>query len=356
MKPIFVIGAVVTLGIAALVVSQKVRTTASHVTAGKTVGIPSAAGAAPGSPTTVARRLFSYDKTNPPPLLTLAQAEAFVEQHQRKPEALLAAYQASLDESFLREALEKHPQDPRVALAAAVNGGPDPKHVRQAPSNRTSLDTFKRSAPDNALADYLSARDHFRMGQASLAVKECLAADAKSMQDYSLDKAQNTEAAYRSAGYSEAESKAISETTLLMPHIAPLRELARDLTTAATTHRQRGDEASAQKLLRTAMSIGSRLDAPGALTLLQSIVGVAVQLDVLQSLDPAATLPDSGVTVQAQIGHLRQRREAIQAASRQFHALLEVMSDEDTIAYFERLKKLGEEAAMLWVITNHPTQ
>jgi hypothetical protein len=77
-----------------------------------------------------------------------------LEENRRSAESVLAAFRTTEDQAFLREAVEKYPKDPRVSFAAyfAARNQPDssPEERRQ------RLDAFKQSAPDNALADYLS--------------------------------------------------------------------------------------------------------------------------------------------------------------------------------------------------------
>ena len=135
--------------------------------------------------------------------------------------------------------MAKHPRDPRVALAAACSVGSTANSPAATQERRQWLDAFKQSAPDNALAFYLSARDHFKSGQPELAEQEVLAAGAKTMRDYAADWLENTEEAYHSAGYSEAEAKALAMTTLLMPHLANLREVGTELVTRAHTTSRR---------------------------------------------------------------------------------------------------------------------
>ena len=226
-------------------------------------------GAAPAAakPAPSTNRLARLLTGKEPPRLSVAQAEAFAQQNGRRPEALLAAYQASTEKAFLREAMEKYPRDARVALAAACIGGSDKNNGEVAQARRTWLDTFQRVAPTNALADYLSAREHFKTGQADLAVKEALAAAGKPVGDYALDWIQNTEEAYRSIGYPDAEARVIAMVTLLMPHLGQLRDLGKELVLKANIDRNNGDAASAQKLLQTAANLGARLDGPGTPTL-----------------------------------------------------------------------------------------
>ena len=92
------------------------------------------------------------------PKLSPDQVRVYLEKNHRSVESLLAAFHATDDRTFLREAMEKHPGDPRLAYVAWCRS--------QSPEERRQwLDAFKQSAPDNALANYLSARDYFKSGQ-----------------------------------------------------------------------------------------------------------------------------------------------------------------------------------------------
>jgi len=203
------------------------------------------------------------------PKLSPEQIQSYLEKNHRSVESLLAAYHATDDRTFLREAMAKYPADPRLDYVAWCRS--------QSPEERRLwLDAFKQSAPDNALANYLSARDYFKSGQNDQAVQELLAAASKPIQDYSLDFVQNGEEAYRAAGYSDAEAKMIATSTLLLSQLAEYKQVGRNLVDLAEAYRQSGDGASAQAALQMAMSLGQRLDDPGSLTIIQSLVGIAL--------------------------------------------------------------------------------
>ena len=124
---------------------------------------PSVAWSATTPPGT--NRIVHWLNSKSLPHLNTVQAEAYVQRHQRRPEALLAAYQATTDRGFLREAMAKHPRDTRVTFAAACSSASAQSNPDDAQERRTWLDAFKKSAPDNALAYYLSARGHFKSGK-----------------------------------------------------------------------------------------------------------------------------------------------------------------------------------------------
>ena len=87
--------------------------------------------------------------------------------------SLLAAYRASGDRGLLEEAMKSYPTDPKVAFEAVFTEDTSPEQRRQ------WLNTFEQMAPDNALANYLSARDYFKAGQTDQAVQELTSAAGK---------------------------------------------------------------------------------------------------------------------------------------------------------------------------------
>ena len=104
--------------------------------------------------------------------LSPKQLDAYLGRNGRSAESLLAAYRLTGDAGFLREAEEKSPEDPRVAYVALFTS--------ESPETRRQwLDSFKQSAPDNALANYLSALDHFKAGQTDEAVQDLMDAAGK---------------------------------------------------------------------------------------------------------------------------------------------------------------------------------
>src|SRR5262245_27265461 len=58
--------------------------------------------------------LISRLESGDTPRLTAEQVEPYLEKNRRSAESLLAAFRATADKTFLREAMEKYPTDPRV--------------------------------------------------------------------------------------------------------------------------------------------------------------------------------------------------------------------------------------------------
>jgi hypothetical protein len=293
--------------------------------------------------------------------LTPQQLGPYLEENRRSAESLLAAFRATEDQAFLREAVEKYPKDPRVSFAAyfAARNQPDssPEERRQ------RLDAFKQSAPDNALADYLSAQEHFDSGQTDQAVQDLMAASGKSgFQDYSGDFVQNAEEAYRAAGYSEAEAKALAACSLPLPQLAQLKRLGQNLVELATLYRQSDDESSARAALQMGLSLAQRVGEPsGSHYLINELVGVNIESQILESLEPGSLYDNAGRTVKDRLDELARAREDIRRLGEPsvwmggerrdvLVALCEQMPPQDLISFYDRIKVSGEREALRWAL------
>ena len=283
------------------------------------------------------------------PKLTSEQVESYLAANRRSAGSLRAAFQATGDKRLLQEAKEKYPNDASVAFTA-LSKSDSPEERRQ------WLDALKRVAPDNALADYLSANDYLKAGRTDDAVRELEAAYSKpKIQDYAGERLQNAEEAYRSAGYSEAEAKGAAMMWLELPQLPQFKELTQRVVELAASYRQAGDEASAQAALQIGSNLGQRL-ATGQSTLIQDLVGMAVEKLALGSMDPASPYGTGGQTVKARMDELVQQRQTIKALTQPSESLLEHLPEQDVVSYFERLKVFGEFASMQWLVAKYGKQ
>jgi len=287
------------------------------------------------------------------PKLTRDQIESYLAQNRRSAESLIAAYWRTGDRSLLQEAVAKQPHEPRVSfagwIAAQMKDDAPPEERRQ------WLDALKQSAPDNALANYLSAQDYFKSGQTDRAVEELIAAAGKSqIQDYSADYVQNVEEAYLAAGCSESEAKAAAAYGVWLPQMSELKRLGESLRDLGALYRQAGDEPSAHAVLEMGLQLGRRLEeSSGGSTTLRDMMGLAIQRSVLQGLEPSAPYGNTGQTVQNELDTLIQRRESLKTLWKQAEPILQNMPDQELIRYFDRMKTFGETEALRWVMSRH---
>ncbi len=297
-----------------------------------------------------ARLISRWVKDGNAPGLTREQVDTYLEKNHRSVGSLLAAFRATGDKSYLKEAQTRFPNDPQVAFAAAFKSD-SPE------DQRVWLDHFKQSAPNNSMANYLSALAYFKSGQPDQAVQELSAATAKGQfQDYSMDFLQDAEDAYLAAGYSPAEAKTASAWQLLLPQLAELKQLNQHLVDLAASYRQSGDEPSAQLALQMGANLGLRYNQPGGSpgeALVSQLVGVAIERIALNAMDPSTPYGSDGQTVQDRLAQLAQLNTDLHASSAQVTALLPSMTDADWISYKDRWRSFGEEAAERWLISKY---
>jgi hypothetical protein len=216
------------------------------------------------------------------------------------------------------------------------------------------LDAFKQSAPDNALANYLSAVDYFNVGQTDQAVQELItASDKPQFQDYSLNSVQDNEEAYLAAGYSVAEAKAIAflPTAMALPDLRDLKQLGQDMVDLANSYRQTGDEASAQAALQMAMNLGQQASAGEYMIDLD--LGLKVERNALRAMDPNSPYGNDGQTVQDRLSQLTQQIAAGYELDKQADPLMQTMSDQDWISFTDRSRVFGEQAALRWLVNKN---
>jgi RNA polymerase sigma factor (sigma-70 family) len=282
------------------------------------------------------------------PKLTAAQVEAYLKANRTNAASLLAAYRTSGDTALLKEAMKQYPNDPQVAFEAVFDKDLSPEEQRQ------WLNTFKQSAPDNALANYLSAFNYFKAGQTDQAVQELTAASGKGFDEYTLDRVQNDEEAYLSAGYSVAEAERISAAWVELPQLRQVKQLGQDLVGLANAYSQSGDQTSAQAAVQMAMNLGQRYtDTSANGPIISQLVGMAVERMALSAMDPNSPYGGNGQTVRDQLNQIVQNRAAINGVVEQAQPFLPMMSDQDILIYENRRMAFGEMAALQWVVSKY---
>jgi RNA polymerase sigma factor (sigma-70 family) len=309
--------------------------------------IPATASQPPSNETLSGTNLIAHIlKSDKAPQLQTQQLESYLKENRRSAGSLLAAFRATSDQSLLQEAIAKFPDDPHVAFTAAyrLEGG----------DRQYWLEVFKKSAPDNSLANYLSAGEYFKSGQADKAVEELVTASSKPhLTDYTMEFGQNDEEAWRAAGYSVAEAKTIGASSLLLPQLAETKQLAHQMVNLARAYEQAGDSSSAELTLRMAIELGQRLDQNAGTPLITKLVGRAVQGIALSNMDPTAPYGAGSQTVRQRLDELTRQRTRITEITRHFDELTPRLTEQDWISYRDRWRIFGEEEALQWMISKY---
>jgi hypothetical protein len=310
----------------------------------------SAPAGTPGTEEPAANRVLALIEGEKP-RLTPEQIESYLKQNHRAPASLLAIARLTGDKSYLKEAMEKFPDDPQVAFDAVFFGSDSTDERRQ------WLERFKEDAPDNALASYVSALDYFKSGQSDQAVQDLIAASAKSQfQDYSWDQVQNAEEAWRASGYSELDTRVMAMSQLLLPQLAQLKQLNQSIMDLATAYQQAGDAASAQSLRLYNLQLGERLAQFPNDPLITQLVGMAIQRNALGALDPDSPCGATGQTVADRLEQLKQQQELIKNLNQQMQPLLPTLSSQDFMAWLDRRRSFGELNALQWLLNKYGKQ
>jgi RNA polymerase sigma factor (sigma-70 family) len=293
-----------------------------------------------------------FSKSREPIKLTREQVEAYLKINGRNAATLLTAFRACDDPALLQEAMDKFPNDPRVDLAAIFKPGSSPEEQRQ------WLNAFERSAPNNSLANYLSALNDFQSGQTDQAVQELSAASGKSQfQNYAQESTQSDVEAYLAAGFSMADAKvfgpAINPQT---PINSALRQLGLEMVGLATGYQQSGDPTSAQTTFQMTVNLGQLLDSPDAPTAVSKLEGMIIERTAFNAMDSASPFGEAGQTVQDQIDQLAQQRTALMELGNQFGSVQSMMTDQDWVNYRDREWAFGQTAAQQWAISKYGQQ
>src|SRR2546428_14086062 len=98
------------------------------------------------------------------------------------------------------------------------------------------------------------------------------------------------------------------------------------------------------------LDLGHRLDQTAQVTLIQELVGTAIERLALNAMNPSAPCGGTGQTVQDQLDALAARRKTYRELAAQSDRVLMSMSDEDVAHYYDRIRLYGDVAAMRWVV------
>jgi hypothetical protein len=281
------------------------------------------------------------------PRLTPEQLARYLQENHRSSTSLLSAYRTSRDPALLREAMQKYPGNPQVAFEAVFDKDASPAEHRQ------WLENFKKAAPDNSLANYVSALDYFKSGQTDLAVQELESAYGKQgFNDYTWERIQSDEEAFRSAGYSEAETSMAATWGVTLPQLAEMKSLAQNMLDLATSYRKAGDDASAQAALQMAIGMGQQMDPEGTgVPLISRMVGMKIERMALGSMDPSS--PYGNGTAQQMSDQLLDKGTGLRQFVNQSVPLQDQMTPQDWINYNDRTRNFGEENAIRWLLNKY---
>lgn len=281
------------------------------------------------------------------PVLPREKVEDYVERCKRDAPSLLAAYRLTRDKSYLTEAAQSHPHDPRIQIAMLGDAS-------LPPDQRTQwLERLKQSAPDNALGNYLSAADLFKAKQPERALRELAAAAGKArFDDYATADIQATEEMLLLAGRSPVEAKGTAFAGTLLPHLQSLTAVAKEMAALQKDQLARGDPASAEALANLGLTIARQINTgPSRGILIEQLVAMAFEKRVLEPLEQNRNYEFLRQTPAERLAVLQTQRDEIRSLTQKLDAFdpASGLTEPELLVYFERMKNSGELEALRWL-------
>ena len=277
--------------------------------------------------------------------LSPEQVQAFLMKNATNAESLLAAFNVSGDKEFLREAVRRSPDSPFVLAAALAHDAlPDQR--------RELIDRFKELAPDNPLANYLSARDHLKNQQPDLAFRELTEAASKNgFHDFTIERIQGLEDIYLDAGYTAAEAKALAMAGVQLKSIVQVGQLGRDISALQQQYAAAGYAPGAETLARIGLTLAADLTQGTGNTFIGQMTGFRVERELLRALDANATYDFIPQPINERLAHIEAQERSIREACQFFDQWMRTANEGQLISFFDRLKLYGEPAAVTWART-----
>ena len=277
-------------------------------------------------------------------LLKVEQLRSYLAANQRNAESLVTAARLTNDLSLLREAVARFPGDARAQFELALRTS-DPQERARA------MEALRAADPNNAMGSYLSAADAFKSGRSDDAVRLLSEAMQRgSLDDYAMVNVVSAEEAYLSAGFTPLQAKAAAMFGMTMPQVAQMTHLSQEMEALRNAYAGTGDAESAQAMIEMGIDLGHRVQQSlGNRILISDLVGVAIEQRFLKTLDPAAVLADSGLTVDQRMEQLGARRDLIRHTIQGADPTAANVTPEMLTQFLDRQKALGELAALQWL-------
>lgn len=272
--------------------------------------------------------------------LTAEQKAEYLRQFGTNVETLLATQ----DTNYIRLAAQMFPHDPRVQLAVVARDlFPEQR--------REWLDRFKQSAPDNAIADYFSARDYLKAGDRENAFKDLANAATKSrFDDYLREQRPDMEDAHLSAGRTLLDAKVAAHYGSDLPQKTLFRTLGADLKAVQEEYIRAGAAASAESIAQFGHVAGQQLiQGEGSQWMVGQQVGINIERVLLRNLSPDSQPAYLNGTVQQRLDELIAHRQSQRPLFFAYIDMTRRGNETEIISYFNRVQVQGEHKAMLWL-------
>ena len=276
--------------------------------------------------------------------------QAYLDDNNRSAASLLTAYQATKDPAYLTEAATQHPTDSRVHYAMAI-------HPDQSPTEKRAwLDRLRVSAPDNALASYLSAHEYFGRGEPARALQDlALAVGQPEFNPYVWEAMIEIQELFMADGASPTAARVGSMFNAALPHLSQMRQLGTELSELQAQYALGRDLVSFDTVTQLGLELAQRLNNNrGGGFLIDQLVGMAIEQTVLKNVDSLSAPEYLGMTVQERLDQLADQKAEIKALAPLAENILPSASEAELVTYLDRVRVNGELEALRWLKNRQP--
>lgn len=282
-------------------------------------------------------------------LLSDFQIAAYLQANRTNALSLVTAFEATHNREYLRMAAAAFPDDPFVQTKVLFHNVLPEKRAE-------TIEALKLSDSKNSLPNLLAAQDRMEEGDVAGALAEITTASQKQFNDYTRESIAGLEEAYLASGHTVVDAKALGSSSLLLPQLAPLKQLASQAADMAIAYRDSGDTESQKMMLEASWAIGTQLrDSANDGTLLNYLVGMAAQNMALARW-PETEQPDflNGISAADQWTANQAMRKEIRESTSLFQSWLPTAPEHEIITYYDRQRSFGELNAMNWLRERQP--
>ncbi|MEM7011925.1 MAG: hypothetical protein AAF585_10625 [Verrucomicrobiota bacterium] len=277
--------------------------------------------------------------------LTDQQISDFVESRNANAASLIAAWDITGDEKWLRRAAEMHLDSPRVAVAMLLHHGASSENSGQ------WIDSLIRNDPDNAAGNLFAARAAMASGDHESAIAELTIMETANRTDFYTDSSRSMLlAAYRHAGHRGVAGEFFANMSVKLPS-GEMIGLNRDLADAMTVAHLSGSEDEVLQLGEAGMAAASQTVCnDGTGYVLTQLIGISMQRKILHQLNEYDLVPGGPELVLNRLADLDQEVASIEQVSTQGNDLVPSMTEVEFGKYLRRFRAEGELGAMRWLI------
>lgn len=277
-----------------------------------------------------------------------AQFETYLERHQRNASSLLAVYRITKDEALLREAYERFPEDPQVALLVLTSLS------LPLEDKLVMLEKVRHAHPGDPLGDFMTSVALAKEGKTAEAVPFFQAGLAKPRWDFSQKEQRlNLREALMSAGLPSTEARMLGFTLTWPGATGIFINVSNQGKREIEGLLQEGREDEAFTLAGQMLALSRRLEEYPQRTTTHEILAQNFKRGALYALPNDVEIGDTGQTVQAVKEREKTRITDSYTLTNAYLWHMQHFDDAGVELFYQIVEERGERAALQWADAYH---